>query len=180
MMQTKCLIIASLCLIENIAKIILSELILTWQSRYSTCSDEITLCWTEKLYAFVGFIGFLCSLKLLVGVKTKSARDVRYWIVFQWCSLIHQIYMSVVINEFIIKSDELQQYASISSIVIFIYTLLELYFLITIMILFVTHRQLECVSDFADPEQQLTQFHAIDCPPSYDEAVKTSRVIIKR
>lgn len=172
-MQSLGLSIGFFSLFESLAKIVLSELILGWQSKYLECSDNVTLCWTEKLYALVGFFGFWCSLKLIIGVKTKTAKHLLCWLVFQWCSLIYQIYMSVVMSDLIAKSEELQLYSSVASLAIFIYTLLELYFLFTIIRLYVSYRQSENVSE--DPEQQSTQFHLKDNPPSYEEAIKIPR-----
>lgn len=126
-----------------------------------------------KIYAdilsIVGFVGVLCSVKLICGVKRRKPGKLLWWIVFQWTSIIFQFFVSIQLIEIIAKSADTKNFGFASSIFVFTYAIVEIYFLFSAMILFVSYRNCENVDD--DQAQQSMILQVRDKPPSYDEAV---------
>jgi hypothetical protein len=113
-------------------------------------------------------MGMFLSMKLANDLKRSSSEKQQFcWICFQWIALIYQIVFSYQIFELIQGHDQFK-------LIVFIYTLTDVFVIFSISIIFVSwENKTEPEESRTIPEVSLKILE--DLPPSYEEVMQLSR-----
>lgn len=136
-------------------------------------------CITEQYHAnfyfIMGCIGVFCSLKLIFGMEKKSSKKLLWWILFQWISILHQLYLSFITVNIIGKFDERKRYVQLAALSLFFYAVLEMYCFVSIIEISMEFRERE--NESSDQSQiRSYQYMQENKLPTYEEATMQTTV----
>jgi hypothetical protein len=117
---------------------------------------------------FIGVLGMFLSMKLANDLRQSSSETQQFfWIFFQWIALIYQIVFSYQIFELIHGHDHFK-------LLVFIFTLTDVFVIFSISIIFVSwENRSEPEESRTIPEVSLKIIE--DLPPSYEEVMQLNR-----
>lgn len=119
--------------------------------------------------SIVGIFGIIFAVKLVFGLGKKSSIDVLWWIIFQWISIIHQVYASILFLEVFEDSSDNKNLKNLTVIFISFYLTLEIYFFYSMCLIFSSIRDYENFAiKLIGPEKKRSDNARL---PTYEEAM---------
>lgn len=148
MIHTRALLIGYFSLSESVVKLGLSALLIAalpdgfgrGEIKFKKSSLIKSIVLSEKfalsMSFIVGLAGIFFSLKLISGIKTRSTQHLMRWTLFQTLSIIVLTWNFFVVTEIVQNTRSLQRFDFVVYSCTVIYTLLQTYFLLSIVLMY--------------------------------------------